>query len=169
MDALRFRSVIKINGVNPYVLVSAKRAARLRKSWRKPMPVLVRVNGKPEKAWRINLMPTGDGSFYLYLHGDVRKASRTKLGDTVNVELEFDDAYKNGPLHPMPSWFEEALNRNPAAHQAWEKLIPSRKKEMLRYLSQLKSPEAQERNLKPAIHVLAGGKSRFMGRAWNED
>jgi hypothetical protein len=169
MNILRFRSVIEINGINPFVLVSAKRAARLRKGWRKPMPVLVRVNGKPEKAWRINLMPVGDGSFYCYLHAYVRKASRTKVGDTVSVELEFDGAYKNGPMHPLPSWFKAALNKNRIARSAWEKLSPSRKKELLRYFSRLKSSEAQERNLERAIHVLAGGKARFMGRAWNED
>jgi hypothetical protein len=56
----------------------------------------VRINGKPEKAWRINMMPVGDGSFYLYLHGDIRKASGTAVGDRVRVEMEFDPAYKNG-------------------------------------------------------------------------
>lgn len=51
---MRFRFVIELRGINPYVLVSAEllvsaeRAARLRKGWRKPLPVLVRVNGKPE-------------------------------------------------------------------------------------------------------------------------
>jgi hypothetical protein len=169
MNTLRFRSMIEMNGINPYVLVSAKRAMRIRKGWRKPMPVLVRVNGKPEKAWRINLMPIGDGSFYCYLHGDVRNASRTKVGDTVSVELAFDDAYKNGPLHPMPSWFKTALNKYWPARAAWGKLSPSRKKELLRYFSRLKSAEAQQRNLQRAIHVLAGGKARFMGRSWNED
>lgn len=169
MNTLRFRSVIEMNGINPYVLVSAKRAACIRKGWRRPMPVLVRVNGKPEKPWRINLMPIGDGSFYLYLHGDVRTASRTKVGDSVSVELEFDNAYKNGPMHAMPFWFKAALSENRAARQAWEKLIPSRKKELLRCFARLKSAEAQERNTERALHVLAGGKARFMGRLWNED
>jgi len=169
MNTLRFRSVIEMDGINPYVLVSARRTARLRKDWRKPMPVLVRVNGKPEKPWHINLMPVGDGNFYLYLHGDVRKASRTKAGDTVTVELEFDNAYQNGPMHPIPSWFSAALNKNRTAREAWEKLIPSRQKEILRYFAGLKSAEAQERNLQRAIHVLSGGKARFMARSWNED
>src|SRR6267142_5890395 len=105
MSSLRFRSLIEINNINPYVLVSAKRAARLQKGWRKPLPVRVRVNGRPEKPWRINMMPAGDGSFYLYLHGDVRKASKTKVGDKVDAEVAFDTKYKNGPMHPMPSWF----------------------------------------------------------------
>src|SRR5271167_3050392 len=101
---LRFRSVIEINKLNPYVLVTAKNAARLKAGWRKPLPVCVRVNGKPDTLWRINMMPIGDGSFYLYLHGDVRKASGTKVGDAVAVELEFDGEYKSGPAHPMPRW-----------------------------------------------------------------
>jgi len=167
MAKLRFQASIEINGINPFVLVSANRAARLRKDWRKPMPVLVRVNGQPAKSWRINMMPSGDGSFYLYLHGEVRKASRTQVGDSVTVEVEFDDAYRNGPMHPMPSWFQAALDENPRALNAWEDLSPSRKKELLRYFAGLKSAEAQMRNLERAIHVLAGGKARFMGRAWN--
>jgi hypothetical protein len=168
MSSVRFRSVIELNNINPYVLVSARNVARLRKGWRRPLPVRVRANGKPEKAWRINLMPVGDGSFYLYLHGNVRKASGTKVGDAVTVELEFDDEYKGGPAHPMPSWFSSALQKNRKAMQAWIELIPSRKKEVLRYFSWLKTPEARDRNLQRAIHVLAGGKGRFLGRSWNE-
>jgi hypothetical protein len=168
MSSLRFRSLIEINNINPYVLVSAKRAARLQKGWRKPLPVRVRVNGKPEKPWRINLMPVGDGSFYLYLHGDVRKASSTKVGEAVTVELELDDEYRSGPAHPMPLWFSDSLNRNRSAKQAWSELIPSRQKEILRYFSWLKTVEAQKRNVQRAIHVLSGGKGRFLGRSWNE-
>ena len=168
MRSLRFRSLIEINNINPYVLVSAKRAARLHAGWRKPLPVRVRVNGRPEKAWRINLMPVGDGSFYLYLHGDVRKASGTKTGEPVTVEVEFDDEYRSGPAHPMPLSFSEALDRNRSARRAWSELIPSRQKEILRYFSALKTPEAQARNLRCAMQVLSGGKGRFMARSWNE-
>src|SRR5260221_6906342 len=168
MSSLRLRSLIEINNINPYVLVSAKRAAHIRKNWLKPLPVRVRVNGKPEKPWRINLMPVGDGSFYLYLHGDIRKASSTKVGESVTVELEFDDEYRSGPAHPMPLWFRDALDRNRSAQQAWSELIPSRQKEILRYFSWLKTLEAQTRNVERAIHVLSGCKGQFMGRSWNE-
>ena len=73
---LRFRAPMEINRINPYVLVRADQAARLKRNWRKPMPVRVQVNGKPEVPWRINLMPVGDGHFFLYLHGQVRKGVR---------------------------------------------------------------------------------------------
>jgi len=35
-------------------------------------------------------MPTGTGAFFLYLHGDVRRASQTSVGDLVLVVVEFD-------------------------------------------------------------------------------
>lgn len=111
------------------------------------------------------MMPVGDDSFYLYLHGDVRKASHTKVGDRVTVAVSFDTAYKNGPMHPIPAWFRSALIRNPKARDAWEALIPSRKKEILRYFSWLKSPEARARNLARALHVLSGIKRSIYGAA----
>ena len=168
MSSVRFRSVIEIAGVNPFVLVTAKHAARLRRGWRRPLPVRVRVNGGPDEPWRVNLMPVGDGSFRLYLDGAVRKASDTKVGDAISVELEFDAEYRGGPAHPMPSWFRAALNRNRRARQGWSRLIPSRRKEILRYFSRLKSPKARARNVRRAIAVLSGGKKRYLARSWNE-
>src|SRR5271165_292446 len=107
---LRFRAPIEIRGVNPYVLVSAERAAKLKPDWRKPMPVRIQVNGKPDVAWRINMMPAGNGSFFLYLHGQVRKDSGTAVGHVVSVTIEFD-GLKGGPSNPMPSWFRDGLRR----------------------------------------------------------
>jgi hypothetical protein len=166
MTTSTFTAVIKIRGINPYILVSASRANALKPDWRKPLPVLLRINGEPPKPWRTNMMPSGDGSFYLYLHGDIRKASGTAVGDRIRVEIEFDPSYKNGPQHPMPLDFQRALRGNPRATTHWKALTPSRKKEILRYFSRLNSPEARARNLARALHVLSGEPARFMGRAW---
>src|SRR6266404_6166408 len=130
---LRFRAPIEINKINPYVLVRADQAARLKRNWRKPMPVRVQVNGKPEVPWRINLMPVGNGDFFLYLHGSVRKESGTGVGDVVSITLTFDDDYEGGPAHPMPPWFGDELARDPDAKTGWADLTPSRRKEILRY------------------------------------
>jgi hypothetical protein len=166
MATLSFTAAIKIRGINPFILVSAARANTIKPGWRKPLPVLVRINGKPARPWRINMMPAGDGSFYLYLHGDVRKASSTGVGDRARVEIDFDPSYRNGPQHPMPAWFRQALAGNPQARKNWRALIPSRKKEILRYFSRLNSPEARTRNLAKTLHVLSGETGRFMARAW---
>jgi hypothetical protein len=161
-----FTAVIRIRGDNPYILVGASRAKAVKPGWRKPLPVLVRVNGKPASAWRINMMPVGNGSFYLYLHGDVRKASGTAVGDRVRVEIDFDASYRSGPQHSMPRLFKRALAGNPRAMESWAALIPSRKKEILRYFSHLNSPDARARNIAIALRVLSGKTGRFVGRAW---
>ena len=130
------------------------------------MPVLIRINGKPDRAWAINMMPVGDGTFYLYLHGIVRKASETGVGDRVEAEVEFDKAYKGGPLGPMPAEFRRALSGALQAMENWKALTPSRQKEVLRYYMHLKSPAARARNLERVTQMLSGQAGRFMGRSW---
>jgi Bacteriocin-protection, YdeI or OmpD-Associated/Domain of unknown function (DUF1905) len=166
MPALRFQARIELLGVNPYIRVSAARVRALKPDWRRPLPVLVRINGEPvKKPWRINMMPTGDGAFYLYLHASVRRASSTKVGDKVRAEVEFDEAYRGGPAR-MPSWFRAPLAEHPRAKLAWKALTPSRKKEIVRYLANLKSTEARTRNVERALRALSGSKERFLARSW---
>ena len=69
----------------------------------------------------------------------------------------------------MPAWFGDELERDPDAEKGWARLPPSRRKEIQRYFAGLKSAAAQERNLRRALHVLAGGKARFMARDWNAE
>lgn len=166
MTSLHFNAEIKIRDGNPYVEISPEQAHELKPDWKRPLPVTVQINGQPEPAWRINMMPAGDGSFYLYLHGDVREASQSKVGDNVMVDVEYDTDYKSGPAHPMPKWFREALTASELAKKNWDALIPSRKKEILRYFSWIKTDEARDRNLERAMHVLTGNPGRFMARAW---
>jgi Bacteriocin-protection, YdeI or OmpD-Associated/Domain of unknown function (DUF1905) len=165
---IRFNALIQRRGINPFVEVSSAWAEALAQGWRRPLPVLVRINDKPWVPWRINLMPAGNGDFYLYLHEIVRKASGTSVGDRVSVELSFDDNYRSGPQHRMPKWFKQALDANPQALKNWTALVPSRKKEILRYFSQLKSLDARTRNLSKVLRVLSGEAERFMARDWRD-
>lgn len=166
MKTCTFKGAVKIRGINPFVLVSATRADALRPGWRKPLPVLLRLNGKPDIAWKTNMMPAGDGSFYLYLNGPMRQQAEVSVGDQVLVEIAYDASYRNGPQHPMPALLRKALKENPAAWNNWVALIPSRQKEVLRYFAQLKSPEARERNVRTALQVLSGQSGRFMAIDW---
>ncbi|MDE1762062.1 MAG: YdeI/OmpD-associated family protein [Candidatus Micrarchaeota archaeon] len=168
MPFVKFASSVRIRGVNPYVLVSSKLAQRLKPNWRRHMPVLVQVNGRPNPPWHINMVPNGNGGFYLYLHGAVRKASNTKVGEKVTISIKFDSRYRGGPQHPIPPTLLGSLQDNPKAQKNWEALTPSRKKEILRYLASLKSEEAKERNIRRALGVLSGSKKSFMGRLWDK-
>ena len=165
----RIRGRIRRKGVNPFILVPPASIARLSPDWKRPMPVRFRVNAIPPVPWRLNLMPAGDGSFYLYLNGEVRSATRTKVGDPVEVELERDGEYRSGPAHPMPPELATGLQNRPGAARRWENLPPSLQKEVLRYLARLRSAEARERNVQRALRVLGGSRERFLGRLWNDD
>ena len=164
---MEFRAKIERKGINPYVLVSAARARRIKAGWNKPLPVLVQVNGQPDPAWRVNMMPAGDGSFYLYLDGIVRKASGTDVGDIVEVSLAFDPAYRSGPQDEMLPEFAARLDEDAGIKARWDGLAPSLQKEILRYLANLKSDAARRRNIDRAIGVLGGAKARFLARDWN--
>jgi hypothetical protein len=158
-----FKATIRIRGANPYILVSASHASAIRKGWRKALPVLLRINGRPEDLWRNNMMPVGDGGFYLYLHCNVRKASGPAVGDRVSAEVSFDIKYKGGPPRATPAWFRRALAGEPNSTENWKALTPSRQKGVLRYLMHLKSDEARARNLARIICALSGEHRRFIG------
>lgn len=168
MAAIAFMAIINIRGVNPYVDVDKDQAARIMPGWRKPMPVLVKVNGQPSEPWRINMMPAGNGNFYLYLHGEVRKASDTKVGDMVRVEIDFDREYRSGPQHAMPAQFAGLLDADASARASWDALPPSRQKEILRYFDHLKSEDALQRNIRRMLEILSGNTDHFMGRDWRD-
>lgn len=112
------------------------------------------------------MMPVGDGSFFLYLHGGMRRQARVAVGDRAVLEIGFDRSYRGGPQTPVPRWFTQALGAQPRAKRNWAALPPSRKKELVRYLVQLKSAESRRRNLVRALRVLSGARGRFMGREW---
>jgi hypothetical protein len=114
------------------------------------------------------MMPVGDGDYYLYLHGDVRKASGTGVGDTVEIKLRFDTSYRNGPMHEMPAWLADALAHDAVVQGNWLSLTPSRQKEVLRYFAGLKSDEAKQRNLLRLMDALRGNPVQFMGRPWRD-
>ncbi|MBU0824184.1 MAG: YdeI/OmpD-associated family protein [Alphaproteobacteria bacterium] len=164
---MKFTVRIELRGINPYVMVSDAQAQQIRPDWKRPIPVTVQVNGQPEPPARVNMMPAGDGSFLLYLDGTIRKASATAVGDTVEVSLAFDDSYRGGPAHAMPSEFAARLDANPVARARWDQLSPSLQKEMLRYFARLKSDDARTRNIEQALNVLNGTRDRFMARTWN--
>jgi hypothetical protein len=164
---LIFNATIGIIGVNPYVAVSANQAEQLKPGARGPIPVLVKVNGEPDPAWRINMMPMSGGGYFLYLSGVVRQASGTKVGDQVEVSVEFDKEYRGGP-EALPEWFESALESHREAMAGYSALSPSRQKEIVRYLVNLKSDEAKKRNLAKALKMLGGEPGHYMGRDWED-
>lgn len=169
IDAARasvsLRGEIRIRGVNPYLEVPATLVARLAPKRGGPIPVRFRVNGGPVR--RLCVMPARGGAAYLYLNGEVRRAARVDVGDTVVVEMSIDREYRGGPAHPMPRELLRYLSGHPAAQAAWNALVPSLQKEVVRYLAHLRGEAARERNVALTIRVLEGDELRFLGRSWS--
>jgi len=63
-------------------------------------------------------------------------------------------------MHPL---LEKALSENEEANAIFEILPPSRRKEIIRYISHLKSEEKIIMNVQKAINFLLGNE-KFIGR-----
>lgn len=93
------------------------------------------------------------GKWRLYINSEMLKASGLKVGDTAQIEIEFD---KRPRETPFPPEFEMALADDKDAARAFLALTPSRRKEILTYLGHLKTDESRRRNVKKIIAQLKG-------------
>jgi hypothetical protein len=95
------------------------------------------------------------GKWRLYLNGPMRKAAGKDVGDAIDIQIDFDSKPRTTPMHPkLKKAFKENLN----AKKAFEKLSPSRQKEILRYINFLKSEESVDKNIQRAIAHLTSNK-----------
>jgi hypothetical protein len=136
--------------INPYVEVPDDILMKLQQEAGKekgPIPVTGRLQGKPFLANIVRYR----GMWRLYLNAEMRQAASVDVGDQVTIRLQFDNAPRTVPV---PREFELALSKDKQAKQAFEKLAPSRQKEILRYLNSLKQPETLERNIQKVIQYL---------------
>lgn len=156
---IAFSAKIKIIGINPYVLlpdlVLDEIFVQANKN-RGPIPVKVFFG---ESEFLQNLVKYS-GKWRLYLNGDMRMAAGKDVGDTVEIQIEFDDEER---ITPMPLKLKIALENNQKAKAVFERLSASRRKEIMRYINNLKSVESVDRNILRAIQFLLGN-ARFVGR-----
>jgi hypothetical protein len=144
----RFTARIGIAGINPFVSVPEDIRRALGGTGN--IPVKGTVNGF---SFRSTLVPVRKGPYRLYVNMDMRKGSGADTGDTVEIILGPDTM----PRHePIPGLLEQALELHPGARAAWNALVPSRRRAILRYLNSLKGRDALGRNVEKVIQVLEG-------------
>lgn len=150
----KFLAVVDKVDINPYVKVPDSIIQSLHKEINKqtgPIPVTGKLQGKPFATTVVKFR----GMWRLYLNTPMRQSANVDVGDKVTVELKWD---KKSREVPSPKKFTLALAKNKKAKDAFEKLIPSRQKEILRYLGNLKQEETLERNIDKVIQFLLGEK-----------
>lgn len=154
-----FKAIIDKIGINPFVFVPQPVLERIFKQAQKdkgPIRVAGTIDGFPftqtlvkyQQHWR------------LYINGPMLKSAGKQTGDTITLTLEFDPSE---PVLIMHLKLKTALAKNKKASAVFDSLIPSRKKEIIRYINNLKTEASVVTNVKRAIAFL-NGKERFIGR-----
>ena len=157
-----FTARLEIIGINPFVFVPEDilneifQAAGKCKS---PIPVKGKVNGKPFKQ---NLMKYL-GEWRLYINLTMLKDSPKRIGEMIEVSVEFDRYERTVSIHPE---LYKTIHENPLALQNFENLIPSAKLELIRYINNLKTETAVKRNIEKIIRYL-NGETDFFGKKIN--
>jgi hypothetical protein len=147
-----FSTTVHKIDINPYVQVPDEVLWKLQQDAKKekgPIPVKGTLQGKSFSTTVVRFR----GMWRLYLNTPMREAANVDVGDQVTVEVQFDHAPRTVPV---PRKFALALARNKHAKEVFQKLAPSRQKEILRYLNNLKQPETLERNIEKVIQFLEG-------------
>jgi len=154
-----FSAEIKIIGINPYVTVPEVILHSIFKDAGKDkgaIPIKGSVNGK---SYLQTLMKYA-GEWRLYINTTMLKNSPKRIGEKIDVTIAFDSKDRKIEMHHL---LKKALDENEEAKSVFEKLSPSRQKEIVRYISHLKTEEKIKENILKAIDFLLG-KGRFVGR-----
>ena len=154
-----FSAKIQKIGVNPYVLLPPSLLKYIFQKAGKDkgaIPVKLKIGGK----YFIQNLVKYSGKWRLYLNGPMRKAAAKDVGDTIEVRIDFDAKPRTTPVHLK---LKNAFKENKEAKEIFDKLSPSRQKEILRYINNLKSPEIIDKNIQRVINALTV-KDSFVGR-----
>ncbi len=154
-----FKARLDIIGINPFVFVPQSiLLALFKESGRDRGHILVcgQINGKEY----LQTLLRYKGEWRLYINTVMLPNSPKRIGEIIEVTIAYDPRDRN--LQPHPDLIK-ALSQNKQAKTVFEALSPSLKKEIIRYISVLKTDESREKNIKQAIGFLLG-TNNFIGR-----
>jgi hypothetical protein len=146
----RFRAKIYKVGINPCVKVPLRISDKM-----EPVKGYIPIKGKIDKySFQQTLVPVKNEGYRLYVNGLMLKGGGVSLGDTVDFIIEQDFTPRED-AYPMPKELRKALSEHKLL-KSFKALTPSRQKEILRYLSFLKTKESLLRNIDKVIDQLKG-------------
>ena len=157
-----FKARLDIIGINPFIFIPQPILLALFKDAGRDkghIPVCGLINGKEY----IQTLLRYKGEWRLYINTIMLPNSPKKIGEFIEVSIEFDP--RDRTLQPHPDLIK-ALKQNKEADAVFQELPPSKKKEIIRYISNLKTTESRAKNIKLAIGFLLGANS-FAGRDMN--
>jgi len=156
---LKFNAKLEIIVGNPFVFIPSRilnRVFQQANQNRGHTPVRGTINGKQYQQTLVKY----SGDWRLYVNMKMLKNSPKRIGEIIEVEIEFDPSDRTIEPHPN---LTKAFADNEEAKDVFERLSPSRQKEIVRYISNLKTEKSIEKNITRAINFLLG-KESFAGR-----
>lgn len=154
-----FSAEIAIIGINPYVSVSEEvLAAIFAKAGKNKGPVPVR--GTINDILYTQTLVRYANEWRLYINTRMLKNSPKRIGETVEITIDFDPTDRTLAIHPK---LQEALSSHTHARQVFDSLAPSLRHEINRYITNLKTDAKVEQNVQRAIDFLES-RGRFVGR-----
>ncbi|PKL81338.1 MAG: hypothetical protein CVV25_00960 [Ignavibacteriae bacterium HGW-Ignavibacteriae-4] len=154
-----FNAEIKIIGINPYVSVPSEILEELYIRNGKingPIKIKGKVNGNVYQQTLVKY----SGEWRLYINNKMLKNSPQLIGETIEISVEYDSSDRTIVLHPN---LIKALNNNLLAKEKFNSIPSYLQKEIVRYISNLKTESSIDRNVIKAINFL-NGKDSFIGR-----
>ena len=155
----KFQATLEIIGINPFVFVPQQILDSIflkAKKNRGPIPVCGTINRKKYNQTLVKY----SGEWRLYINTTMLANSPKKIGEIITVTIQFDAKSRTIVPH---SKLISALKKNKDAKKNFDSLPPSRQKEIIKYISNLKTEESIAKNIEKAIGFLTG-KNRFIGR-----
>ncbi|MGA9639379.1 YdeI/OmpD-associated family protein [Flavobacterium sp.] len=159
MKSYCFNATIEIIGINPFVKIPENILLGIFSDAGKTkgyIPIKGTVNNLDYQQTLVKY----SGLWRLYINTTMLKNSPKCIGEEINITIEFDPSDRTVEPHPK---FIEALENNLKAKSKFDSLTPSMQKEMVRYISFLKSEETRDKIIERAITYLLG-KSTFIGK-----
>jgi hypothetical protein len=114
-----------------------------------PIPVRGKIGGAEFTQTLVKFQ----GGWRLYVNGEMLRASGSKVGDEIEVEIEYDPRPRDVP---MPVRLRDALRFDKKAKIAFAELTPSRQKEIFKYINSLRTEESIARNVEKILQQLKG-------------
>ena len=115
-------------------------------------PVTITINGHSWKS-RIAIMR---GRYLIGLSNANRQAAGVATGDEIEVEVELDAEPR---VVVEPADFAHALDADPAARAAYDRLSYSHRREYVRAIESAKRPETRSQRIVAAVANLRGPES----------
>jgi hypothetical protein len=145
----KFLARIYIVGINPCVKVP-RAITKTMVASKGYIPIRGKINKHP---FIQTLVPVKGEPYRLHVNGPMLRGANVQVSDKVEFEIEQGTARQLAPL-PMKTEFRKKLHST-GLWDVFASLTPSRRKEILKYMSFLKSADSVKRNIERVITQLS--------------